>query len=377
MNDPYEGLDPRLIPDFERLAQAPERDPQAAAVGRANFLAQAETFKTAVSPAAKARHTGWISLFFKKEPIKMTTLSTLILIASLFLGGTGATVAAAQNSLPNQPLYAVKLASEDVRSGLAAQEQTRLDLALNFANQRLSEAEKLASAGTAVPQTVLTRYQQELQNALSVSAGMNDDALHQALLRIQAHLQAQLAALDGLPAAVQADPAIARIRAMLTERLKWVELGLTDPQALRNQLRQPGNPASGYPAPSSSATLTRTTGAGSGNPWTTGTPTPGSGYGPGPGPDPTRTCTPGSGNGPMPTHEPEHMATSMHTDDPGHNGMGSQPTQAASTAVPQQPNAGGMGPGSMPTHEPEHGNDGDGGDHGGSGNGSGGGGMHH
>jgi uncharacterized membrane protein YgcG len=385
MNDPYEGLDPRLIPDFERLSQAPQRNPQAAAAGRAAFIAQAETLKAAVSPAVKARHTGWISIFYRKEPYKMTTLSTLLLIVSLFLGGTGATVAAAQTSLPDQPLYAVKLVSEDVRSGLTAQEQSRLNLELEFANLRVNEVEKLASSGSTVPQTVLTRYQQELENALAISAGMDDTALQQALLRIQARLQTQLAALDALPAAVQADPAIARIRAMLTERLQWVEAGLADPQAFRSQFRQGRGPAAGYPAPGQTGTIDPTMTRGAGNPYATGTPTPGSGYGPGPGPDPTRTCTPGSGNGPMPTHEPEHMATTAHTDEPGHNGMGPQPTQPAATAIPQH-DPGGMGPGPMATHEPETGSGGTGGSGGGSGSGSGGehgsdggggGGMHH
>ena len=366
MNEPDENLDPGLMEAFQQLAKVPERDPGSAAAGKARFLAQAKLLAGTVSPPASARHRDWINPLRRKETNPMTTLTALFLIVSLFLGGTGLTAAAAQNSLPDQPLYAVKLAGEEVRSRFTVQQQSQIELALAFSDQRVQEAVRLAGEGSPVPQTLQDRLQQEYGTAFQLAAGMEDAQMNQELLRIRTRLQAQIAELDRLPARAPADPEISRLRSMLTTRLQLAKQSLSDPQEYRQQLRAGWELGpTGVPSPQPTA------GAGLGNPWTTGTPTPGSGYGPGPGPEPTQTCTPqsgyrwmgtatSSGGGLSPTGAgpaPTQMAGNAGPGSGTQAGMGPGPqsTQPASTPEPQQPGPGGMGPGPQPTTAPGNG----------------------
>ena len=304
----------------------------------------------------------------------LSTLATLLLIVSLVLGGGGATVAAAQSSQPDQPLYGVKVLSEDVRLGLSAGPKSEYQLALEFANRRAGEIQKMLQAGSVPPESVQARYQNQVEQTIQYALNLPDDQAIQALEQIHTRLQNQQQAFLEIQAnaSPNAKAALIRSRQMLQERLQWVEEGLTDPTQLRDQLRlrdrqqkqgiqssatpseqatqeSPGTgggnpwttgtptPGSGYgpgPGTGDCGNCTPTADGQGGNPWTTGTPTPGSGYGPGPGPDPTRTCTPGSGPGPQPTQPRNNQPTQA----------GPQPTQGAQPVNP--------GPGPKPTSAP-------------------------
>ena len=72
-------------------------------------------------------------------------ISTLV-IAGLLFGG-GATVAAAQNDLPNEPLYQIKLVSEDANVWLAHDPTMKIEMLMEQAQTRTEEMAALASAG--------------------------------------------------------------------------------------------------------------------------------------------------------------------------------------------------------------------------------------
>jgi hypothetical protein len=91
---------------LEEIKAIPARDPVIAQRARARFLANA------VSASELPRHKGWSSIF-RKEQFAMNMIISVLMIAGLLFGG-GATVRAAQNDLPNEPLYAWKVWSEDV-----------------------------------------------------------------------------------------------------------------------------------------------------------------------------------------------------------------------------------------------------------------------
>lgn len=336
--DSKSEFDTNLIKKLTVLQTSSNRNPDKATTGRAAFLREAQELAGAVTPLEKWRHNGWmytlqtIFVICRKEHSPMfNTIATIILIISLVLGGGGVTVAAAQGSQPDQPLYDVKLWSEDFRLSLAADPQTQFRLSLDFANKRSEEILKLLQAGSIPTDVVQNRYQNQIENAIQFAMNLQDDQAIQALQQIQVRMHTQQQAFlqaqtDGSP---NAESMLTQTRRMIQERLKWIEDGLSNPAQLREILRQrdrlrqvelknsvtpteqntqmaPGTgggnpwttgtptPGSGY-GPGECVNCTPTGNGQDGNPWTTGTPTPGSGYGPGP--DPTRTCTPGSGDG--------------------------------------------------------------------------------
>jgi hypothetical protein len=315
-----------------------------------------------------------------------STLSTLVLIASLLLGGGGVTVAAAQASQPDQPLYGIKVWSEDVRLGLTTGPQTEWKLALDYTTRRAQEIHTLLQAGHVPPTAVQTRYQNQVERAIRLAAGLPDDQVRQALELVRTRLQTQLQAF------IQEDPGYTPllnesrllIRQMLQERLGWTDEGLEDPAQLQERLRlmdqqrlqDPEHTPAGQGQPTRTAPArmgsTANPATGGGNPWTTVTPTPGSGYGPGPGTGECQGCTPvgtgqgghdqpehpwaagtltpGSGFGPGPGPEPAHTRTL----DPGSGPVPQHTPDEIHAPTQEGPHPTQMGPGPQHTPEPNH-----------------------
>jgi hypothetical protein len=360
-----ENMRPTSLSDIELLnkladlGEVPARNPAKARDGRARFLLEAKELAQGVSPARNRRHTEWmhaLQSFFtirRKELSPMySTLATILLVATLILGGGGATVAAAQNSQPDQPLYEIKILSEDIRLNAASNPETEFQLALEFANRRAIEIQKMLELGKAPSQAVQQRYQSQVEAAIRYAAELPAQQAVQALEQIQARLQVHQQAFLQLQGIPNAQATLTQTRLMLQERLQWLDQELKDPDQLRDQvqdrdqirdqdqirdrdldqqrLQDPQSSASPQTAGTQAAPAT-----GSGNPWTDETPTPGSGYGPGPGPEPTCTCTPASGNGPnapttqpannqpAPTYPPANAGPQGPTDSPAQ-----QPTSA-------------------------------------------------
>jgi hypothetical protein len=384
--NPINEIDPELRDKFALLQSVQARKPENAEKGRIAFLQQVQEIAKAVTPLENRRHKGWMhalqQIFMtpRKELSPMFgTLATVVVIVMLVLGGGGTTVAAAQSSYPDQPLYALKLWSEDLRLRFTADPQAELQLALEFTARRADEIRVMVQNGSVPPGSVQTRYQSEVEQAIRIAASFPDGQAVQALEQVRSRLQTQQEALLKVRAqgSTQAEASLLRSREMIQERLQWVEEGLKDPIQLRDQLRQrdqlrdrdplstsapagqatqAGQPATGNGNPWTTGTPTPGSGygpgPGSGNPWTTGTPTPGSGYGPGLGPDPTRTCTPGSGDGPgpQPTQRPDNQPTQAGPQ-PTQKGPGPGPTQVPPSDPPgPQPTT--VGPGPQPTSRP-------------------------
>lgn len=332
------GTDRNLEAYLKRLRDQPERDAQNAARGRAAFLEQAQKIAGGmpVSTGEKERHNRWMHALRsilpipKKEKTPMFgTLSTIILVITLILGGGGITVAAAQQSLPDEGLYAVKTWSENTRARLTANEQAQLQLALGLAARRGEEIQTMLQAGRVPPAAVQERMQMHYENALRLAFAQPVEQKTQALERIREQLrqqEQQFLDLATTPGA-QGEAFLVRTRTMLRERLQLCEDAIQNPAATREQLRnqnknggtespnapgvgpfktQPGNPwttgtptpLSGYgPGPGPNLTATPAHPGGN-NPWVEGTPTPGSGYGPGPGPGDCGDCDGSGGNNP-------------------------------------------------------------------------------
>ena len=253
-----DGMDSKLKNAFNDLQNIPPRDPQAAARNRANFLKQADNFRRSVSRKADQRHNRWINTFFplfqRKERLPMlNTLVAVVLAVVVFFGGTGVTVYAAQDSLPDQGLYPVKTWSEDAILFLTGSPQMRLNYALDFSDRRVVEMAGLLADGKPIPDGVETRLQNELDLVLELAAGMDDPQAIQQMVQIRQRAETQMQAMTMLMSGAPGSegPLLAKAHARLQEQIQLAAMGESDMPGFRMQIQQrfknQGN--SGEPTP--------------------------------------------------------------------------------------------------------------------------------
>ncbi|MCJ7658691.1 MAG: DUF5667 domain-containing protein [Anaerolineales bacterium] len=172
----------RFDPDIERklsvLGSVPPRDSESAASGRKKFLTEARTLTPPVLNGDESRD--WIGVILaafvgiKRSPA-LTVFASFALVLAILLGGTSATVYAAQGSMPDQVLYSVKLLSEDLRLVLTSSPQAELELTLDLIDRRLAEIDFLVEAGDDVPDSVVNRMEVHLDQALNIAVAIEDN----------------------------------------------------------------------------------------------------------------------------------------------------------------------------------------------------------
>ncbi len=199
MNDFDQEIDPRLEALLNELHDVPARDPRRAAQGRAKFLSQAVAIRDeAVSPLPIVRLREWFYKFKQSKEIKMTTLMTILTIAGLLLGGGAGTVYAAQDSLPTDTLYAVKIASEDIQLQFANSAEEKFELHAEYAQRRSEEIAAMLEEGILPPEDASLRLREEIQAMMQLTSEMEGAVQTQAMQRTQTMLQAQLLLMDEL-----------------------------------------------------------------------------------------------------------------------------------------------------------------------------------
>jgi hypothetical protein len=244
MNKPNDKFDPRLESLLDELQDIPARDPKRAAQSRARFLSQAVAIREeAVSPNPILRLREWLDKINEPKEFKMTTLVSIVTILGLLMGGTGGTVYASQDSLPNEALYGIKIVSENMRLNMANDAQSEISLLLEYANRRGDELSALAEEGTELPEATMTMLQIQLQQALQLAAEMEDAEMLQAMTQLQTALQTQLERMDQLLEdcpdgdCTNTDPLLEQLRIRLENRLRLVDEGMADPQGFRETVR--------------------------------------------------------------------------------------------------------------------------------------------
>jgi hypothetical protein len=307
-------IDPTLERAFQGFKEVKPRDEQKARQARSQYLNQIAALREAVSPVGENRHKGWnqIPMFRRKEKFSMAaTITTIVLLVALVLGGTGGSVYAAQSSLPDDALYPLKLFAENMQEAFTSNTGTEMELQLQFANRRMEEIAAMNGEGKLPPEAVVEQLRTRLENALRLASSMDAENIAPALLRIQTQLRIQEQTLLQLNSNETNTPLLLRTREMLQEQIRLVDSGLEQPIKFQQQLREQEH-------------FNLTT---SGE---TGQPTPQAtdekpGFGPGSNADypctttrtPTcvRTCTPNASNGPGPFGTPL----------PSGNGQGRKP----------------------------------------------------
>jgi hypothetical protein len=238
-NTPNSNIERRL----EEFKDVPSRNPLRAASGRTRFLNEAAIFEGAVSPEKQTRQSGWI-FPIRKEKLVMNALVSLLLSVSLLLGGGGA-VAAAQNDLPNQSLYQLKLWTENATMAMTGEPQEQAELLMSMAQKRVQEMAALAEQGITPPDQVRDRLQQHLDQALQLATDMDEATREGTLLQLRDCLQTQDRIMEQLQLHVDAEtePLLTQTRQMLQTRLQLVDEGLADLQGSQHMMnKQQGEP---------------------------------------------------------------------------------------------------------------------------------------
>jgi len=230
----HDETDPKVIALLKTLEAVPTRDPGAARRARAKFLNQASEMRQAVSSGGWLRHKVQ-NLNPRKEKFAMNILVSVLLATAMLMGG-GVTLAAAQDDLPNEPLYGVKVFAEDVGLSLTGDPEAKVERLMDLSQVRAQEMAALAEDGQSVPEPVLLRLELHVEQALETAATLEEDAdLTQTLLQLRDRLQTQDRLLSELQtdASAEEEPLLTQARDRLQDRLCQVEDGLADPDGFR------------------------------------------------------------------------------------------------------------------------------------------------
>lgn len=202
----------------------------------------------------------------------MSTLITILVVVALALGGSGATVYAAQDSQPDEPLYGMKLVGEDVQLGLAFKPMSRLELVMRFAEERAEEMTALVQDGKTVPAKVAARWDEEVRTALQLCAQFDEPIMAGELVRVRERLVTQQKIMNKAAESQLkvGDPILTQVQTRLQARINQVDNGIVDGAAFRHMMN-------------ASDLLEEAGFGGDQGPWGNEEPVPGVGPGPGDG----------------------------------------------------------------------------------------------
>ena len=145
---------------LQTLKATPERDNAQASHGKANFLAASKRIST--EPVSISWYDR-LSNVIQTSRLQFSTFTIAILIGIIALGFS-ASVAAAQQALPEQFLYPYKIWLENQRLVLTTRPESSIDLHLKFAETRLTELESIQTPlSETVKQQVMSNYFEHLK----------------------------------------------------------------------------------------------------------------------------------------------------------------------------------------------------------------------
>ncbi len=186
--------EPALAAMLNVLRDVPERNLVNASRGRAAFLAQVAAVQPKPKTHGNTNLVSWVTqVFAVRSQRAMRPIMAMLIVASAAVLGGATTVVTAQGSLPNDALYPVKTWSEDVRLSLTRDGRERLNLLVEYSHRRDAELTALNAQHTPVSDAFLTRFGEQVDEALQLAAGSTDastattrDALEQARKKIKA-----------------------------------------------------------------------------------------------------------------------------------------------------------------------------------------------
>jgi hypothetical protein len=214
---------------MEALRPSPDRDPGAATAGRQAFLEEAAS--QAVSRPALSRPR--VRTFEGRKEIRPMSAVIGLLVALFLMFGGGATALAAQDALPHNALYGVKMATEDLRFKMTRDPAQQIDLLEDWADRRVQEMDELTRAGEGIPMETTLRLKTQLAETLRIAAQLQDADLASALLRLQTRLEIQLRSMEQLRTADPSGVALQTAQQAMIRTHAEIQGALEDPAAFR------------------------------------------------------------------------------------------------------------------------------------------------
>ena len=237
---------------FVTLPPVEMPSPAALQADRADFLADVvQLQQQAVSPGPLARlKEGVVHLlpwsltnltYHRKGQRRMgMLLIKAMLVVGLVFGSAGATAAMAANSLPDSPLYPVKLALEDARLAVTTDPAQQGKLHLAMAQVRTQEMEQLALKGELPAEAVTNRLQLHLNQALQMASELPQAEMAGLLSQTREMAQAQSRELAQTQTQVgePLQEPLRQANRLLNQVGQEAEAGLQDPLAFRQRFGQ-------------------------------------------------------------------------------------------------------------------------------------------
>lgn len=223
-----------VLKALEVLRDVPERTADQHSAGREFFLQQARSSSPPVSAEPKSRLKWWKNIL-RWERIPMTSVMGILLAIVVAFGGLGTAAVAAQDSLPTEPLYAVKQLTEELRYGLTIDQDEKANLLLEFLDERVREMEGLFEEGKAIPQQTALRLETHLQLALQVAAELDDDGMIRTLTRLRQITHSHLLTMEQLRQLSPEDESLQLATRAMIQANRAAEDGLEDPVTFRNR----------------------------------------------------------------------------------------------------------------------------------------------
>jgi hypothetical protein len=237
------------------LKDMPGRSLEAEKAGRTRFLLEVASLRRDYT--YRQNLWGIFKSFVSGRHARLafSTAAAVCMVLALLLVSGGTVVFASQSSQPNQILYPVKLLSEDVRLGLAANSESQFQLNMEFAERRLDEIDKLDQTGQDAGVQVTDRLQNELNSAIDSAASLDNTGVIKTMKNLQANLlrhKDHLIKLQSL-ANPNAMAKYTRVVKILEQKVSLAEQGIKDPQSihelLAQQKKQDEEPAGDTPTP--------------------------------------------------------------------------------------------------------------------------------
>jgi len=174
-----------------RVSQAPlvEPRPIAQATAWSSVRERAADLRTGKRRRKAVRTTSYGTW---ARPLAASLAAVVALVAV-----SSGTALAAQNAMPDSPLYRVKLASEDVHLWLVFDEQNEAEILLDQSKERTTEIRAMSRQGKEIPGVVLSALQNRNERAAAIIAE------HPEAISLREELRGQALSQENLLVAVQ------------------------------------------------------------------------------------------------------------------------------------------------------------------------------